>query len=102
MRDDGLDAHVDHTLGLFRVYETVTVSTTIMAAWRKAGFEYQNRSMTTYFSINERQIHESPDFREIWMFNYHENRPSARRQKQECRWINEKMFRKKERTVFQP
>jgi hypothetical protein len=54
MRDDGLDAHVGHILRLFRAYETLTVSTTMRAAWRKAGFEYENRSMTRYLSVNER------------------------------------------------
>jgi hypothetical protein len=50
--------------------------------------------MTTYLGVNEPQIHESPDFRAIWMFDDHESPLSARRQKQEWGWINEKMFRK--------
>jgi hypothetical protein len=57
--------------------------------------------MTTYLSVSERQIHQSPDFREISMFDYHGSRLSARRQKQEWGWINEKMFRKKEQTTLQ-
>jgi hypothetical protein len=65
MRDDGLDAHMDHILRLFRAYETVTASTTIRAAWRKVGFEYENRSTTTHLNVNEPEIRESPDFREI-------------------------------------
>jgi hypothetical protein len=28
-------------------------STTIRAAWRQTGFEYENRNMTTYLSIRE-------------------------------------------------
>jgi hypothetical protein len=92
MRDDGLDAHVGHILRLFRAYETVTASTTIGAAWRKTGFEYENRSIMMYFSVNERQIREWPDFREIWMFDYHASGLSARRQKQEWGSINEKML----------
>jgi hypothetical protein len=54
MRDDGLDTHVNHILRIFRAYETVTTSTTITAAWMKLGFEYENRSITTYLSGNER------------------------------------------------
>jgi hypothetical protein len=38
-----------------------------------AGFEYENRNMATYLSINEGQIRESRDFREIWMFDCHES-----------------------------
>jgi hypothetical protein len=30
MRDDGLDAHVDHMLRLFRAYETVTAGTKLL------------------------------------------------------------------------
>jgi hypothetical protein len=56
--------------------------------------------MTTYLRVNERQIRTSTDFREIWMFGYHESRLLARRQKQEWEWITEKMFRKKEQTML--
>jgi hypothetical protein len=91
MRDDWLSLDVDHILRLFRAYEAVTTSTTIRAAWRKAGFEYENRNMTTYLSVNERQIRESSDFREIWMFDW---------QNQRWGWINEPMFRKKQRTML--
>jgi hypothetical protein len=101
MRDDGLDAHVDHISRLVRAYETVTACTTIKAAWGKAEFEYENRSMTTYVSVNEQQIRESPDFREIWRFDYRESRLSTRRQKQERGWINKKMLCKTERTTLQ-
>jgi hypothetical protein len=48
-------------------------STTIRAVWRQTGFEYENRNMTTYLNINERQVRESRDFLEIWMFDYHES-----------------------------
>jgi hypothetical protein len=92
MRDNGLDAHMDHILRLFRAYETVTASTTTSVAGRKAGFEYGNRSTTTHLRVNKRQIRESPDFREVWMFDYHESWLSARRQKEEWGWINEKML----------
>jgi hypothetical protein len=50
------------------------------AIWRQTGFEYENRNMTTYLSINERQIRQSRDFREIWMFDYHESPVLARRE----------------------
>jgi hypothetical protein len=79
MRDDGLDEHADYILRLFRAYETVTASTTMRVAWKKTGFEYENMSMTNYLSVNERQIRESPDFREIGMVNYHESGLSAKR-----------------------
>jgi hypothetical protein len=82
VRDDTLLIHVDHISRLFRVYEAAMASTTIRAAWRQTGFEYENRNMTTYLSINEGQIRESRDFREISMFNYYESQLSARRQKQ--------------------
>jgi hypothetical protein len=35
MRDDGLDAHVNHILRLFRAYETVTASITIRAEFSR-------------------------------------------------------------------
>jgi hypothetical protein len=92
IRDDTLPMHVDHTLRPFRVHEAAMRSTTIRAAWRQAGFEYENRNITTYLSINEGQIRESRDFREIWMFDHHESPLSARRQKQKWGWINEHKF----------
>jgi hypothetical protein len=79
IRDDTLPIHVDHILKLFRADEGAMARTTIQAAWRQTGFEYENRNMTTYLSINEGQIRESRDFREIWMFDYHESQLSARR-----------------------
>jgi ribonuclease BN (tRNA processing enzyme) len=100
IRDDALPIHVDHILGLFRVYEAVMASTTIRAAWGQTGLEYEKRNMTTYLSINEGQILESRDFREIWMFDYRECQLSARRQKQKWGWINEHKFRKNERTML--
>jgi hypothetical protein len=100
IRDDTLPIHVDHILRLFRAYEAAMASTTIRAAWRQTGFEYENRNMTTYLSINEGQIRKSRHFREIWMFDYHESQLSARRQKQMWGWINEHKFRKKERTML--
>jgi hypothetical protein len=82
IRDYPLPIHVDHILRLFREYEAVMASTTIRAAWRQTGFEYENRNTTTCLSINEGQIRESHDFREIWMFDDHESQLSARREKQ--------------------
>jgi hypothetical protein len=73
MRDDGLDVHVDYILRLFRAYEAITASTEIRTAWRKARFEYENRNRTTYLRVNERQVHESPDFRDVWSFDYQES-----------------------------
>jgi hypothetical protein len=95
MHDDTLPIHIDHILRLFRAYEAAMASTTIRVAWRQTGFEYENRQMTTYLSINEGQIRGSHDFREIWMFDYHESQLLARRQKQKRGWINEHKFRKK-------
>jgi hypothetical protein len=97
--DNTVPRHVDHILRLFRAYEAAMASTTIRAAWRQTGFEYENRNTTTYGSINEGQIREPRNFREIWMFDYHESQLSARRQKQKWWWINEHKFRKKERTL---
>jgi hypothetical protein len=54
--DDILPIHVDHILKPFRAYESAMASTTIRAPWRQTGFEYENRNMTTYLSINEGQI----------------------------------------------
>jgi hypothetical protein len=79
MSDDTLPIHVHHILRLFQIYEATMAGTTIRAAWRQPGFEYENRNMTTYLSINEGQIRESRDFREILMFDYHESQLSARR-----------------------
>jgi hypothetical protein len=53
MLDDGLGAHVDHILRFFRAYETVTAGTIIRATWTTAGFEYENRIITAYLSLNE-------------------------------------------------
>jgi hypothetical protein len=100
MRDDGLSECVDHILRLFRGYEAAMGSTTIRAAWTQAGFEYENRNLTTYLNINEQKIRDSPDFREIWNFDYHEPQLSARRQSQRWGWINEHMFRKREQTML--
>jgi hypothetical protein len=95
-----MPVHVDHILRLFRAYEAAMASTTIRATWRQTGLEYENRSMTTYLSRNEGQIRGSRDFGEIWMSDYHESQPSARRQNQKWGWINEHKFRKKERTML--
>jgi hypothetical protein len=57
--------HVDRILRFFRAYEAAMASKTIRAAWRQTGFEYEDRNITTYLSINEGQIRESRDFREI-------------------------------------
>jgi hypothetical protein len=100
IRDATLPIHVDHILRLFRAYEAAMASTTIRAAWRQTGFEYEKRNMTTYLSMNEGQIRESRDFREFCMFDYHENQLSARRQKQKWGWVNEHKFRKKNRTML--
>jgi hypothetical protein len=43
---------------------------------------------------------ESRDFQEIWKFDYHKPELSARREKQRWGWINEHMFRKKERMIL--
>jgi hypothetical protein len=82
MSDDGLSGDVHPIWRLFRASETVTMSTAIRAAWRKAGFEYENRNMTKYLSVNDRQIRESSDFREIGMFDSHYGQLSAMRQHQ--------------------
>jgi hypothetical protein len=97
--DDTLPIRVDHILRLFRAYEGAMASITIRAAWRQTGFEYGNRNMIMYLSINEGQIRESRDFRDIWMFDYHESQLLARRQKQKWRRINEHKFRKKEKRM---
>jgi hypothetical protein len=65
IHDDTLPIRVDHILRFFRAYESAMASTTIRAAWRQTGFEYENRNMTMYLSINEGQIRESRHFREI-------------------------------------
>jgi hypothetical protein len=38
--------------------------------------------MTTYLSMNEGQIRESRDFREIWILDYRESQLLVRRQRQ--------------------
>jgi hypothetical protein len=53
IRDDALPIHVDHILRLFRADEAAMASITIRAAWRQTGFEYENRNVTTFLSINE-------------------------------------------------
>jgi hypothetical protein len=96
IRDDPLFIHVDHILRLFRAYEAAMASTTMRAAWRQTGFECENKNMTAYLIINEGQIREPRDFREIWMFDYHESQLSVRRQKQKWGLINEHKFWKEE------
>jgi hypothetical protein len=83
MRDDGLYAHGDHILSFFRAYEAMTASTMIKTAWRKAGFEYENKNTAAHLSANQRQIREPLDFRDISLFDYQEIRLSTKRQKQE-------------------
>jgi hypothetical protein len=78
MPHDGLSVDADHILRLFGAYEAATLRTVIRAAWRKAGFESEKRNMTIYLRVNERQIRESSDFREIWMFDSHDGQRSAR------------------------
>jgi hypothetical protein len=56
IRDDTLPIQFDHMVGIFRAYEAAMASTTIRAAWRQTGFEYETRNTTTYLSINEGQI----------------------------------------------
>jgi hypothetical protein len=65
------------------------------------GFEYETRNRTTYLHIIEQKIRESPDFLEIWEFDSHEPWLSARRENQRWGWINEHMFRTKERTMLE-
>jgi hypothetical protein len=74
--------------------------TTISAAWPQTGFKYQNKNLATYLNINEQEIQESRDFREIWNFDYHELQRSARQQNQRWGRINEPLFRKKQRTTL--
>jgi hypothetical protein len=100
MRDDGLDALVDHILRLFRADKAISANATRRPVWRKAGFEYENWNMTTYLNVNERPNRESPDFRRIRPFDYQESRSSTRRQKKEWERTSENMFHKKERTVL--
>jgi hypothetical protein len=92
MRGDGLNAHMNRILRLFRAYEAGTTNTAIRAALRKAGFESESRNMTTDLGRNEPQIRASPDFREICLFDYQESPLWARSQMQEWGWIHEYMF----------
>jgi hypothetical protein len=94
--DDTLPIHVDHVLRLFRAYEAAMANTTIRAAWRQTGFEYENRNMTTYLSINEGQIRESRDLREIWPFDYHDSYRRDDKSKSGDRLTTTSFGRKKE------
>jgi hypothetical protein len=96
-RDDTLRKEVDHVLRLFRAYEQATASTTIRASWGKTGFEYQSRDNATYLVINEAKVRQSNAFQEIWLFDYHPARLSPQRLAQKWGWLNEHLFRRKER-----
>jgi hypothetical protein len=99
MRNDSLPFNVDHILRLFRAYKSIMGSVTIRTAWSYAGFEYENRDMTIDLSANKQKIWMSPDFREVWELDYHENQLSARRHPHEWGWIDEHLFRRTERTI---
>jgi hypothetical protein len=61
---------VDHSLRLFRVYEKAMPRTTIRASWNKTDFDYERWDGATYLAINELNIRQSPEFRQIWEFDY--------------------------------
>jgi hypothetical protein len=82
---------------LVRAYEQATASSTIRASWRKAGFEYEKRDGATYLVVDEAKIRQAPAFREIWEFDFQPGRLSAQRMCQRWGWINEHLFRRKER-----
>jgi hypothetical protein len=77
-------------------------STIVRAAWRQTRFEYENRNMTMYLSVNEGQIPESRDFRGIWMFYYHESQLSARQQKQSGDGLTNTSFGRKNEECSSP
>jgi hypothetical protein len=68
--DDTLPVVLDHILRLFRAYETTTPSTPIRAPWNKTGLDYERQGGAIDLAINESAIRQSPEFREIWAFDY--------------------------------
>jgi hypothetical protein len=65
-------------------------------SWNKPGFDYERRDSATYLAINESKIRQSPEFREIWEFDYQPTRLTDRRLSQKWEWINKHLFKKKE------
>jgi hypothetical protein len=59
-------------------------------------FHFERRDGTTYLTINEAKIRQSPGFRHLWEFDAHPARLTDRRLSQNWEWINEHFFRKKE------
>jgi hypothetical protein len=84
---------MDHILMLLLASESALDSMIMRAARNRAGFEYENRNMMMYLSVDEQKIGMCPDFREVQKFDYRESRRWARRQKQMWKWVNEHLFR---------
>jgi hypothetical protein len=78
-RDDSQDPQVDHAMGIFRVHEIATTSSTVRGSWEKASFGFVKKDGTYYLWANEGKIRTNPEFVETWQIDYPETRLSQRR-----------------------
>jgi hypothetical protein len=81
-RADADPIDTDHLVKIFKTYELVTISTTVRASWKKAGFEYCKLDDTFQLLVNNGMIRDSPEFTEIWRMNFPLEGLSARRRVQ--------------------
>jgi hypothetical protein len=77
-----LDPQVDHAAHVFRAYEIATANTVIRGSWEKASFGLVKRNDAFYLWDKEGQIRSSPEFQEVWQFDYPEPQLSQRRREQ--------------------
>jgi hypothetical protein len=100
VRDLTLGRDLDHIMRIFRAYELATTSVMVRSSWEKAGFGFERRDRTTYLSVLEARIRESPEFAEVWGIDYPEERLTLRRRQQPWGWVNERFFRKEYRRML--
>jgi hypothetical protein len=79
LRDLSFRCDLDHDMRIFRTYELTPTSVTVKSSWEKAGFGFQGRNEKVYLFLDSGKIRESPEFTEVWVIDYPEERLSPRR-----------------------
>lgn len=91
-KNDSLSPKIDHLFRIFQAYEQSTCSTIIRSSFKRAGFDYVNKGGLNYLQLNRTKIENSENFKEIWNFNYPEEKLTTRRRNQKWGWINKDYF----------
>lgn len=91
-KNDSISPKIDHLFRIFQAYEQSTCSVTICSSFVKAGFDYFSKVDINYLRLNREKIENSPNFKEIWDFNFPEEELTTRRRNQKRGWINKKYF----------